>query len=239
MSIIVPSILTPFRGDLVEKLKRLDERVENVQIDVVDGTYASPATWPYTPPEDDAPELAILDGLFEFGRFRYEVDLMVSNPEEVVGTWIDAGASRVVIHVESTNYLPQLLNDLVRHYGHDKGFAPDLLSLGLSINVGTDSSILEQYLDKIDFVQFMGIDRIGMQGQLFNPKVVEKIQEFKKQHPKVEVQVDGGVSLTTAPALLAAGVDRLVVGSDLWKAGNLDAELKEFDLLISQYGAYH
>jgi ribulose-phosphate 3-epimerase len=166
------------------------------------------------------------------------MDLMVSDPEEITGIWIAAGAQRLVLHVESTNYLPRAITDLEVKYGHAKDFAPTLLSFGLGINVQSDLALLDPFLDKADFVQFMGIATIGKQGEPFDTDVIRKIHAFKRKHPHTQIQVDGGVSLQTAPQLLTAGVDRLIVGSALWKSSDLRNELRLFDELVQEYGTY-
>lgn len=239
MSVVVPSVLTSSRADLVSKLKRLEGLYDEVQVDVVDGAFAAPATWPYS---EGSAELAALSagegGLQAFAGLKYELDLMVKEPESAVGAWIDAGATRLVVHVESSQFLGKLLQELSTHYGHDKGFAPDLLSVGLSVGMDTDTAAVEPYLDRIDFVQFMGIQKAGGQGRPFDPKVIDKVRLFKKAHSDMPVQIDGGVSLTTAPELLSAGVDRLIVGSALWTAPDLAARKQEFDALVEKYGRY-
>lgn len=237
MSAIVPALLTTSRAELEDKLALLDGLVDYVQIDVVDGKYAAPATWPYTESGGGTPA----QGGFEFvhmGRLRFEADLMVSNPGEVVGTWIDQGASRVIIHAESALDLAALMETLKKTYGHDKSFAPDLLSIGLAIGVATELSLIEPFMDSVDYVQFMGIATIGKQGQPFDSRVVQKIHAFRRAHPDMPIQVDGGVTLETAPALLSAGVSRLAVGSALWKTGNMKEELAKFKGLVEEYGIY-
>ena len=239
MSVIVPAILTPSREGLEAQLARVEGLVDSVQIDVVDGKFAGPPTWPYGAPSEDIQEIAEEHGLFSLGHFRFEMDLMVETPEQTVGAWIEAGASRIIVHVESTEYLPKLIDDLARNYGHDKGFAPDLLSFGLAVGVETDLALVEQYLEKIDYVQFMGIAKVGRQGQPFDTRVVPKIQEFHKKHPDVSIQVDGGVTLETAPELLSAGANRLVVGHDLWEETDIAAELERYRKLVETYGTYN
>ncbi len=244
MSVLVPAILTTSREDLEQKLLQLVGVVSDVQIDIIDGRFTTPATWPYTALGVNSKADA-LSQIFPAGdmlpyvdQLQYEMDLMVSNPEEVTGLWIEAGAVRMTIHVESTNYLPKAITDLQIKYGHAKDFAPGLLSLGLAINISTELSLIEPFLADADYVQFMGITSIGKQGQPFDKEVLRKIAQFKKKHPKMTIQVDGGVSLETAPALLSAGVDRLVVGSALWRAKNLQEELEKFTQLIQEYGVY-
>ncbi len=234
MEVIVPAILPVSQEDLEYKLGVLSDKVSAVQIDAVDGRFVSPATWPYTP-KTVVPEEFQLPFL---GQMHYEVDLMVSNPEEVSGWWIAAGVNRVIIHAESTTSLDKAIKDLEVRYGHSKGFASNLLSLGLAINIGTELSLIEPFLEHTDYVQFMGISAIGKQGEPFDPRVLRKIAAFKKKYPEMIVQVDGGVSLATAPALLTTGVDRLIVGSVLWKASNISEELDKFQEVVQEYGIY-
>lgn len=237
MDIVVPTVLTSSEEDLREKLGRVEGLVESVQIDVVDGRFAGPPTWPYAKGSLTVP-ISETGWLSNFGNFRYEIDLMVETPEETAGFWIAAGASRIVVHIESTRYLPKLIDELKSKYGYEKGFAPDLLSFGLALNIDTDTSAVAPFLDAVDYVQFMGIKTIGKQGQPFDERVLPKIRAFKKAYPNTVIQVDGGASLRTAPDLLVAGVDRLVVGSDLWEEEDVEAELARFSRIIEERSAY-
>lgn len=237
MGVIVPAILPTSRDDLDEKLTRLHGLVDAVQVDVVDGRFVTPATWPYTDTTANVREPS--GDTFPFlGELSYEIDLMVEEPERAIRHWIEAGATRIVIHAETTRMLPKLMNDLAKTYGHSKDFAPELISFGLAINTSTPTALIEPFLHQCDFVQFMGIARIGKQGEPFDKSVLAKISAFRKKYPTTPIQVDGGVSPETAPQLLQAGVSRLVVGSDLWKATDLAAELKKLQGLVQTYGLY-
>jgi ribulose-phosphate 3-epimerase len=239
MSVIVPAILPKSRADLEEKLAQLVGRVESVQIDIIDGRFVSPPSWPYVEPLKEIHTLFAEGEMLPYvDQLKYEMDLMVSAPEEVTGIWIEAGAAAMTIHAESTQYLPRAITDMQVKYGHEKNFAPGLLSLGLAINIDTDISLIEPYLHSADYVQFMGIAKIGRQGEPFDQRVIRKITQFRHAHPDVLIQVDGGVSLLTAPALLSAGVDRLIVGSALWNAPDLEAELEKFNSLVQEFGTY-
>ena len=240
MSVIIPAILPTSLKDLEDKLARLDGLADSIQIDSVDGRYAEPACWPYTP--EGAADLATLatrgETLLHGGRFEVEVDLMVSDPEKVAGRWLASGASRLVIHAESTPLLTKVFSELEHTYGHDVNFSSGILSVGLAVRPSTDLALIEPYLSQTDFVQFMGIDKVGSQGQHFNPAVVQKIRLFRRKYPQMPIQVDGGVSAITAPALLSAGVHRLIVGSALWKASDLARSMKELNEMAAHYGAY-
>ena len=237
MGVIIPAILPSSREDLEGKLAQLEGLVDTVQVDIVDGRFAAPATWPYVGEKAEfAKRIAEGEAFPYLGRIHFEVDLMVDHSEEVAGLWIAAGAERIVIHVESTSRLSEIIRDLEVKYGHSKDFAPGLLSLGLSLDDDADISLIEPYVDRIDYVQFMGIDEVGRQGQPFDPDVLKQIRAFRRLHPEMTIQVDGGVSLETAPVLIEAGVDRLVIGSALWKARNLKEELQKYRNLVHEYG---
>jgi ribulose-phosphate 3-epimerase len=238
MNGIVPAILPSTKEDLEDKLLQLQGIASEVQIDIVDGAFAAPASWPYLHPDggDISEEYHALDFL---GDLHLEMDLMVEHPEKHISTWVNAGANRIIIHAESTRILPTLLATIHTQFGHDTEFAPELLSIGLAIHSSTDISLIEPFLSHINFVQFMGIERIGKQGEPFNTRIVPKVQSFKKKYPDMPVQIDGGVSLDTAPALLAAGASRLIVGSALWKSNDVKATYEQFVSLTSKYGIYN
>lgn len=236
MSAIVPAILPKSREELTDKLARLDGLVDTVQVDIVDGRFASPPSWPYS--ESERTPLPGEEALPYLGHFDFELDLMVEEPSRVAGDWIDNGITRLTVHAESASDLPALLDRLAVRYGHAKGFAPGLLSIGLAVGTSTPLSLIEPYLDRADYVQFMGIAIVGKQAQPFDRRVLEKVKSFRKKHSDIPVQVDGAVNLDTAPALLDAGVTRLVIGSALWRAPNLEAELAKFRALGEEYGIF-
>ena len=144
MTLIVPAVIPVSQEDLEEKLGKLAAipEITEVQIDVVDGRYASPASWPYQG-DRAAPSRLQAEGrmLPQAGRFRLEMDLMTVDPESAAGSWIALGATRVVIHAESTPRLGRLLEEFAVAYGHQKGFASDLLSVGLAIGPATDLAL--------------------------------------------------------------------------------------------------
>jgi ribulose-phosphate 3-epimerase len=108
----------------------------------------------------------------------------------------------------------------------------------LAINIQSDLALIEPYINSADYVQFMGIETIGKQGEPFDARVLQKIRTFKEKHPKMPLQVDGGVSFETAPRLLAAGVQRLIVGSAFWESPNLPETFKKMSALTEEYGTY-
>jgi ribulose-phosphate 3-epimerase len=239
MSVIVPAIIPTSKEDLEDKLARLAGIASDVQIDVVDGRFVGPASWPYA--GMGAQELAAMaaneEMLPHWGQVSFDIDLMALDPEETLGAWVELGANRITIHTESTGALARLVGDFGVRFGHAKGFAPGLISLGLAVGLDTDPAILEPFIEDIDYVQFMGIKKIGGQGQPFDDRAVRRVAALRRRHPEILIQVDGGVSRASAPALLSAGADRLVVGSALWKAPDLAAEYAALVDIAEQYGS--
>jgi ribulose-phosphate 3-epimerase len=236
MGVIIPAILCASRSEVEEELALVRGLVSTVQIDVVDGKYATPATWPYTEGGLDA--FAPTWDIHELGDFRFEMDLMVHEPHDAVRAFLKAGAGKLIIHAESVRNVGALFDELKKTYGHDKEFNAELLSVALALRADTNIAPLHAYIEQCNYVQFMGIAHIGKQGQPFDERVLKAIREFRKAHPEVPVQVDGGVSRETAPRLLDAGADRLVIGSALWKSEDVRGELHAFEEIAEDYGRY-
>jgi ribulose-phosphate 3-epimerase len=232
MNTIIPAILPQSRADLDQSLARLVsmDRIQTVQIDIVDGIFATPKTWPYT---STVPwELPLTE------RFRYDIDLMVVDPDTAIDHFVALGAARITLHAESTPSLLHTLATFHTRYGHATGFTPDLLSLGLAISMNTPLSLIEPYLDHVDYVQLMGIARIGHQGEAFDARVLPKLRALRSKHRSLVIQIDGGVTEKSAPLLLAAGASRLVVGSALERAPDISKAFEAFETLCGQYGLY-
>lgn len=240
MSFVVPAVLPSSREDFEEKLGRFARipSVERVQIDVVDGRFATPASWPYTD-STGSPQAALeeLHDMVAHGemlpyldRIAYEIDLMCLDVEQATETWLALGASRLTFHIESFIDPHRALASVHKRYGSD------IVSFGLALNITTDLASLKPCLADIAYVQLMGITTIGRQGQFFDEKVLDKIKRFRDWLPEVPVQVDGGVSLKNAHKLVELGVSNIVVGSALSHSTNLAEEINKFEMLQTSFG---
>ena len=226
MSLVVPAVLPSSRAGLEEKLALIARipSVSRVQIDVVDGKFAEPASWPHTTLKELRDMVERGEMLPYLDRFAYEIDLMCIDAEHMAEAWLAIGASRLTFHAESTTDLLRLLASARRRYG-------DFVSFGVALNLKSDLALIEQSIGEIEYVQFMGIARIGRQGQPFDRRVLEKVRVLHLRHPEVKIQVDGGVSLDNARRLIALGVSNLVVGSALLSARDPAATLALFEAL--------
>ena len=228
---IIPAIMPRSFTELRERVEDLKGLAESFQIDVMDGIFVPEKSWPYT--EGDYEGFSRLavgnESLDAWAEMDFEADLMVREPLSEIEKWFHAGARRVIIHIESADALSDCLaaaksNMHTRH-------APDALGgreIGFAINIDTPSEALLPWARDVDFVQFMGIAKIGYQGQPFDERVIQKIKEFREKYPDVTISVDGGVSLETAQRLIEAGANRLVVGSALWKSDDMEETINKF-----------
>ncbi len=254
MGLIVPAILPVSRKELERRLAFFAHisSVGRVQIDVVDGHLASPTSWPYnTGPStsfDQAQdkslgvnELAVMrrEGyqLPNLDHIEYEIDLMCLDAAKAAGDWLALGASRLTFHIESVVNESNFLGSVREKYGGGGDITLDnFITFGIALNITNNIEILEPYLADIGYVQFMGIAKIGRQGQPFDPRVLEQVRAFRAKHPTIPVQVDGGVTLDHAKELRALGVSNLIVGSAILEAKDPVAALTAFEALESPYG---
>lgn len=238
MTEIIPAIMPDSFDDLEYKASLVAQYVSLVQIDVMDGKFVKSRSWPYFS-GDQFSFNALLEeseGLPFWDSLDYEVDLMITKPEETIDDWITAGAKRLIVHIESTEKMQDIINSINSRfafpetYGSSpaRGEAKRDVELGIAINVDTSISSIVGYLEDIDFVQFMGIQTIGLQGQPFDERVLDKIREFHNAHPEIIISVDGGVNFDTAPALIEAGVKRLVSGSTIFDGDNIPNAIEHF-----------
>ncbi|MGD0328367.1 MAG: hypothetical protein ABSB00_01485 [Minisyncoccia bacterium] len=237
MGLVVPAVLPSSKQKLEEGFEPFSRisSVNRVQIDVVDGKFASPASWPYTNPAELRDMVKRGDMLPHLNRFEYEIDLMCFDAERAALAWLALGASRLTFHSESVTNVSLLLASVRKRYG--AGGFTSLISFGLSLNIATDLALIEPCLREIEYVQFMGIAHIGRQGQPFDQRVFEKVRIFHGRHPEIPLQVDGGISLENAKKLVALGVSNFIIGSALMRAGDPATVVAEFEELRSSYSA--
>jgi ribulose-phosphate 3-epimerase len=227
---IIPAILPKDLEDLRDKMAQVSGIAPVVQIDICDGKFVASKSWPYVKGGmDEFSRITAEDEGFPFwDSLDLEIDLMVRKPEEVVDDWIKAGAKRLVLHIESAPNILETIEKLRDEYGtaKEESFG---LEIGVALDIRTPNEEVFEILDMvdadgdsiIDFVQFMGIDNVGFQGQEFNDKVLEKISDLRDSYPNIPISVDGGVSFDNAADLISVGATRLISGSAIFETGDL------------------
>ncbi len=224
MSEVIPAIIPKSFNDLTEHLSQVAPYSSFVQIDICDGRLTGEKSWPYVfSPDPDFTRIIKEEEGFPFWEdVAFEIDLMVLEPESVVDQWVQAGAERIIVHFESfknKESAQAFLGDFKRKF-FSPGSAVNV-SIGIAINVDTPTSEVESLFSTVDFLQCMGIARIGYQGQPFDERVLEKIKDIHERYPDLIISVDGGVNFKSAPLLREVGVSRLVAGSAIFRSDNI------------------
>ena len=225
MTEITPAVLALDFSELNERLAKFVNITKLVQIDICDGKFVPTTTWPMNR-NDQSSVQAILDeenGMPFWEDMDFEFDLMVQNAHKQFDFFARLGAKRIIFHLEAETEqdFKEFLESLDPYF-------KDNVSIGLAINTTTDISKLEPFINLVEFVQCMGIEKIGFQGEEFDERVLEQIKNLRGKYPELHISVDGSVNENTAPALLKAGANRLVIGSALLNSYDIRETFREF-----------
>lgn len=218
---IIPAIMPRNHNDLVATMGIFVNVVPLVQLDIMDGKFVPNRTWPY--PRDMFFDAIITEeeGMPHWEDLDFEVDLMIEDPEAWIVKWVSAGARRIIVHVES-----------MRDFESIRSAVPSLIELGLAINTTTPVSAILPHLDRVEFVQCMGIARIGFQGEDFDERVLEHIRAIRALRPEMPISVDGAVNFETAKRLVEAGATRLVSGSAILESRDVKGAISTLKDLV-------
>lgn len=228
---IIPAILPLRYHDIINGVEKVVGSVDTVQVDFVDGFFATNRTWWFNNKNETFLESLLHqdEGLPHWEDMNYEFDLMVRDPLEHIDTFIALGPSKIIFHIESmkeTKMVPyfQNLPEIVR----------STITFGIAIGVDTDPTLVKPYLEYIDTIQCMGIAQVGFQGQPFDSRVIDQVTKVKSLYLDKTIAVDGAVSLDNAAALVQAGATTLVVGSVVFQSPDPHGTIRELKQLCHQ-----
>ena len=193
---LAPSILTADFGRLADEVASVAGIVDWFHLDVMDGHYVENLT--FGPSTVAAVRRACDNPL--------HVHLMITDPGRYAAAFAEAGARRISFHPEVTDD-PGGVIEAIRAAGAGPGIAvhPDL-----------DLTAARRYLGDLEVVLMMTV-RPGFGGQKFLEDVVPKIAEARAMVDDAgvdaDIEVDGGVNLSTVDKAVAAGGEILVAGS--------------------------
>jgi ribulose-phosphate 3-epimerase len=143
-------------------------------------------------------------------QLHFDAHLMISDPGAYLDDFIKAGANSISVHVEGQTHLHRLI-----HRIQDGG-----VMAGVVINPATPISLLDVVLEEVDYVLVMSVNP-GFSGQNFLPLALSKVAALKRLREerglKFSIQIDGGMSVDSAPDAVAAGAEILVSASGLFK----------------------
>lgn len=202
MPLIAPSILS---ADFLN-LGRDIEMVNNSEadwfhLDVMDGRFVPNISY----------GMSIIKTMKKVATKTFDVHLMIVEPEKYFAEFKDAGADVLTVHYEASTHLHRNVQAIK---------ALDIKA-GVSLNPHTPVSVLEDIIADLDLVLIMSVNP-GFGGQKFIPQALEKVKKVKKMiadsGSQALIEVDGGVTLDNAPALVAAGADVLVAGNTVFSS---------------------
>lgn len=220
MSNIVPAVLEKTYGKIKWRVSQVVNTVPLVQLDICDGRYVDTKTYPYSDDFNLENLERETEGMPFWQEIDYELDLMVLNPFEEMEKFLAMSPSRIIFHLKS-------VKDNLDEFIKFKDEYSNYISIGLAIEQDDNTGEAHEFIAEANFVQCMGIARVGRQGQAFDKKVFELIKEIKSKFPEKEIQVDGGVNTSNISELENAGVSNLIVGSAIFKSENPKLAIEE------------
>ena len=204
MAIIAPSLLSANFLNLQQDCNMLNNsRADWYHLDVMDGRFV--------------PNISFGPMLVEFFRkatTKYcDVHLMIEEPEKFAEAFKKAGADNLTVHIEACRHLHRNIQQ-IKSWG---------MHCGVAINPHTPVEALKDILADIDLVCMMSVNP-GFGGQSFIEHTLQKTRELKamitEKGLKVKIEIDGGVTLQNARAIIDAGADVLVAGNTVFKSAD-------------------
>ena len=209
--ILAPSILAADFNKLGEQIDLLEQAgVEYLHIDVMDGQFVPSISF----------GMPVIASIRKNTKLVFDVHLMIEEPIRYLEAFKEAGADIVTVHAEACTHLHRTVTR-IKELG---------MKAGISLNPASPLYDLEYILQDLDMVLIMTVNP-GFGGQTLIPGILRKITELKKMADsrgvKLDIEVDGGITLENVAAVLEAGANVIVSGTSVFR-GDIKANVAGF-----------
>lgn len=208
--LISPSILSADFARLAEAVQMVEAAgADWIHVDVMDGHFVPNLT--VGPP--------MVEALRKVTSLPLDVHLMMTNPDDFIPEFVDAGADLLTVHVEACPHLHRTVQSIKERQ----------VKAGVSLNPATSVTSVEEILGDVDLVLVMSVNP-GFGGQQFISSCLDKIRRVRtminNSRSSAHLEVDGGVNLTNVASVIQAGANVLVAGSAIFGSKNIPETIR-------------